>query len=262
MITNKNIDHGKGFDWGRTSEDYAKFRDIYPEAFYQKLLEMNIGVKGQEILDLGTGTGVIPRNMVKYGAKFTGADIAENQIEQARRLSEEAGMDIKYAVASAEEVDFPEQSFDVITACQCFAYFNKSIVLPKIHKMLKNGGHFCIMFMAWLPEESEIAKKSEELVLKYNPYWSAHSMKRFTFDFPEEAKGLFEIENSLHFDLPVTFTPETWHGRIKACRGIGASSLSAEVIAAWEEEHKAYVNTLPETFNILHFATILNLKKV
>ena len=34
-IQNKNIDGGKAFDWGRTSEDYAKFRDIYPEAFYQ-----------------------------------------------------------------------------------------------------------------------------------------------------------------------------------------------------------------------------------
>ena len=26
-ITNKNIDHGKAFDWGKTSEDYAKYRD-------------------------------------------------------------------------------------------------------------------------------------------------------------------------------------------------------------------------------------------
>ena len=33
MITNKNIDNGKSFDWGRTSSDYAKYRDIYPEEF-------------------------------------------------------------------------------------------------------------------------------------------------------------------------------------------------------------------------------------
>lgn len=29
-ITNEHIDGGKAFDWGRTSADYAKFRDIYP----------------------------------------------------------------------------------------------------------------------------------------------------------------------------------------------------------------------------------------
>ncbi len=62
-IINKNIDHGRAFDWGKTSEDYAKYRDIYPKEFYAKLEELSLGVKGQNVLDLGTGTGVIPRNM-------------------------------------------------------------------------------------------------------------------------------------------------------------------------------------------------------
>ena len=26
-----NIDGGKPFDWGRTSLDYARYRDIYPQ---------------------------------------------------------------------------------------------------------------------------------------------------------------------------------------------------------------------------------------
>jgi hypothetical protein len=30
-ISDSRIDAGKAFDWGRTSEDYARFRDIYPE---------------------------------------------------------------------------------------------------------------------------------------------------------------------------------------------------------------------------------------
>ena len=28
------IDDGQTFDWGKTSEDYAKYRDIYPEEYY------------------------------------------------------------------------------------------------------------------------------------------------------------------------------------------------------------------------------------
>lgn len=144
-ITNKNIDHGKAFDWGKTSEDYAKYRDIYPKEFYAKLAELSLGVKGQNVLDLGTGTGVIPRNMYSYGAKWTGADISENQIMYAEKLSKSAGMDIDYIVASAEAVDYPDRTFDVITACQCFMYFDKSIVLPKFHQMLKDHGHFAIL---------------------------------------------------------------------------------------------------------------------
>ena len=90
---------------------------------------------------------MIPRNMYSYGAKWTGADISENQILYAGKLSKSAGMDIDYIVASAEEIDFPDRTFDVVTACQCFMYFDKSIVLPKLHQMLKDHGHFAILFM-------------------------------------------------------------------------------------------------------------------
>lgn len=38
-IKDKNIDAGKAFDWGRASEDYAKFRDIYPKEFYKKIVD-------------------------------------------------------------------------------------------------------------------------------------------------------------------------------------------------------------------------------
>ena len=95
-ITDNNIDGGKAFDWGKTSADYAKFRDIYPQEFYDKIIKRKLCVKGQTVLDIGTGTGVIPRNMYRYGAKWIGTDISENQIEQAKILSK--GMDIDYYV--------------------------------------------------------------------------------------------------------------------------------------------------------------------
>jgi 2-polyprenyl-3-methyl-5-hydroxy-6-metoxy-1,4-benzoquinol methylase len=262
MIINKELDHGKAFDWGRASQDYAKFRDIYPPEFYEKITAMGLCVKGQRVLDLGTGTGVLPRNLYKCGAKFTGADIAENQIAQAKKLSAEAGMDIEYIVASAEEVDFPAASFDVITACQCFFYFDKSVVYPKIHRLLKDGGRLCVAYLMWLPEESEIAAGSERLVLKHNPAWTGHSFKKIepsSLEFPPE---LFEIEAAEGFDLAVPFTRESWQGRMRACRGIGASSLSPAEIAAFEKEHAAYLSGVPEKFDILHFASVLVLRKV
>ena len=261
LITNNEIDGGKAFDWGRTSEDYAKFRDIYPESFYEKIAGLGLCVKGQTVLDLGTGSGVLPRNMYKYGATFIGADIAENQIIQARRLSEEAGMDIDYVVASAEEIDFPDNTFDVITACQCFMYFDKTAVFANAHRMLKESGHFCVMVMAWLPEECEIEKRSEELVLKYNPTWTGAGGRRCIMGEHDWPKDLFDCVNAEIFDLNVRFTRDTWHGRMKACRGIGASSLSAEEIMRWEKEHLEYLNTLPEVFDIIHYASVLNLCK-
>lgn len=262
MIVSKNIDNGKAFDWGKISADYGKYRDIYPEAFYERIIKLGLCTEGQIVLDLGTGTGVLPRNMYKYGAKFTGVDISENQIKEAKRLSENAKMTIDYTVASAETIDFPCETFDVVTTCQCFMYFDKAVALPKIHKVLKKDGHLCILFMAWLPDESEIARTSENLVLKYNPNWTGAHWKRYEIKAPEFSAGLFEVENTIAYDLNVPFTRESWHGRMKACRGIGASSLSEAEIAEWENEHMTYMNTLPEKFDIIHYATILNLRKI
>lgn len=169
-IKDSRIDGGKAFDWGRVSRDYAKYRDIYPEEFYQKIVSRGLCVQGQRVLDLGTGTGVLPRNMYRFGADWVGTDISENQIGQAKRLSE--GMDIEYRTVSAEDIDFPDNSFDVITACQCFWYFRHEKLVQGFRRILKPGGKILILYMAWLPFEDDIAGESEKLVLKYSPEWS------------------------------------------------------------------------------------------
>lgn len=59
----------------------------------------------------------------------------------------------------------------------------------------------------------------------------------------------------------VPFTKESWHGRIRACRGVGAS-LSAEEIANWDREHRTLLDQIaPEQFEVKHFAAITVLKK-
>ena len=116
------------------------------------------------------------------------------------------------------------------------------------------------MFMAWLPFESELAMESEKLVLKYNPSWSGRGMTRYEVTAPEMSKSLFDVANTVLFDIDLPFTRETWHGRIKACRGIGASNLNTEEILNWEKEHKKLLSRYPEHFTIPHYVTILDLK--
>lgn len=254
-----SIDNGKQFDWGRTSENYAMFRDIYPQEFYDKILSCGVGTKGQKVLDIGTGTGVLPRNMYQYGAKWTGADIAENQIAQAKRLAQENSMDIEFFVSPAEEIDFPENTFDAITACQCIWYPDHKILAPRIAKMLKADGKFLILYMGWLPFEDEIAGKSEEIILKYNPSWTGCKDTRHHVWVPEEYVDYFDITMQEEFDVKVPFTRESWHGRMRACRGVEAS-MTDSVLASWDAEHKAMLDKYAgETFEILHYVSIAEL---
>ena len=190
---------------------------------------------------------MLPRNMYRYGARWTGTDISPEQIEQAQTLSAEAGMIIDYKAVSTEEIDFPAGSFDVITACQCFWYFDHERVMPKLAELLKPNGKLLILYMAWLPYEDRIAGASEELVLKF---W-----------IPDVAYEYFDLEDHEEYDLMVPFTKESWHGRMKACRGVGAS-LSAEELRQWDTEHRLLLDEIaPEKFEVLHYAALAVLRK-
>jgi len=260
-IKNQNIDSGKAFDWGRTSAGYAKYRDIYPKMFYEKIVERNLCVKGQKVLDLGTGTGVLPRNMYAYGADWVGTDISENQIGQAKKLAMELGQETEYLVAATEDVDYPDGTFDVITACQCFWYFDHERVMPKLARMLKPDGRLLLLYMAWLPYEDDIAGESEKLVLKYSPNWSGAGETIHPIHVPPCVYETFESVYHEEYEIEVPFTRETWNGRMKSCRGVEAS-LSPEEVEQWEREHRAMLERIaPEGFMVKHYAAMLELKR-
>lgn len=259
IMKDENIDGGKEFDWGRTSVDYARYRDIYPEEFYKKIVDRNLCIDGQNILDVGTGTGVLPRNMYKFGGNWTGIDIQENQIEQAKILSK--NMDIMYFVCPAEDVGFNEKSFDVITACQCFWYFNHKKTVDIFDKILKDDGRILILYMAWLPYEDRIAGASEELVLKYSPNWSGAGETRHPIIIPDIYNQKFELCYHEEYPLMIHFNKESWNGRMKACRGVGAS-LSEADLEKWEKEHMDLLDRIaPEEFDIQHYAALAELKR-
>ena len=264
-ISDKRIDDGKAFDWGKTSKEYAKFRDIYPEEFYKKIVDRGLCLKRQKVLDLGTGTGVVPRNMYKYGAQWTGTDISPEQIEQAKLLAAEGNMKIDFIAAATEELvekaGFKKESFDVITACQCFWYFDHDKVMPVLADLLKPNGKLVILYMAWLPDEDKIAGKSEEMILKYSPKWSGAGEHRHEIWVPEIAYKYFDKIDHEEYDLMVPFTKESWHGRVRASRGIGAS-LNPEELASWDTEHRTLLDKIaPEKFDILHYGAITVLQK-
>ncbi len=232
------IDKGKEFDFGRTSQDYAKYRDIYPKSMYEKLISFGIGKPNQKILDLGSGTAVLPINLQQTGANFISTDISENQIEYGKKLVEEKRLsNIDFKVCSAEDTGFADNSFDVVTAVQCFWYFDADKASKEIHRILKPNGLFCKIFMDWLPMQDSVIGEMEKTVLKYSPDWNGCGFEKFRYSYPDWADNGFNIETIHSYDVNLNFTKEAWLGRVRSCRGVGAS-LSQEKLKEFEEEYK------------------------
>ena len=239
------VDNGNAFDFGKTSEYYGRFRDIYPDMLFEKLYSLGVGTAGSHWLDLGTGTGVFPRKLCKYGADIIATDISEEQLEIARNLS--LGMDnIHYKKLAAEEMNFPDKSFDAITACQCFWYFDPNVVVPKIKSLLKDGGVFVKVYISYLKEEL-VTQDSNALVKKINPNWhgaasALEDLRRHYFENPQMETFITEIP----------FTRESWHGRMLASRGVMAS-MNENQLRQFDQEHRAMLEEkYPEKFSIKH----------
>lgn len=246
------IDKGGEFDFGRVSDDYAKYRDIYPKSMYDKLISFGIGKSGQKILDLGSGTAVLPINLADTNAEFTATDISDNQIAYGRQIVKSKGVNnIDFRVCSAEDTGFDDNTFDAVTAVQCFHYFNADKAADEIYRILKPQGLFCKIFMDWLPFEDEIIGEMEALVLKYNPDWGGCGFDKFRYSYPTWADGRFSIETIHSYDTELSFSKEAWIGRIRSCRGIGAS-LSEERTAEFVKEYSSLLEKYGEPLRLKH----------
>lgn len=247
-----HIDNGADFDFGKTSADYARYRDIYPASMYEKLRQFGVGTKGQYILDLGSGTAILPLNMAPGGADFVAADISENQIALAKQTAKSRGIDnITFRVCPAEDTGFPDNTFDAVTAVQCFPYFDAEKAADEIRRVLKPRGLFCKIIMDWKPLEDPVIAEMEALVNRYNPAWSGCGFDKFRYTYPAWAEARFDIETIHSYDATLTFTREAWLGRVKSCRGVGAS-LSAEKVAEFETAYRALLERRPEPLRLKH----------
>ena len=247
-----NIDRGGEFDFGKVSEQYAAFRDIYPKSMYDRLISFGIGKKDQMILDLGSGTAVLPVNLSHTGARFFATDISENQVRHGKLLAEKKGLEnIRFKVCSAEATGFENDSFDVVTAVQCFWYFDADKAAEEIFRVLKPGKKLCCISMDWLPFEDEIIAGAEKLVLKYNPGWSGGGFDRFRYRYPEWAEGRFDIETVHSYDTVIEFSKDAWIGRLMTCRGVGAS-LPHDKAREFEREYRVLLDKYAEPLRLKH----------
>ena len=86
----------------------------YAEAAEEEFIEHLKLKPGTSVLDVACGTGNTAVPAAQAGARVIGVDIASNLIAQARQRAQQAGVVADFREGDAEQLDFPDASFDVV----------------------------------------------------------------------------------------------------------------------------------------------------
>lgn len=102
---------------------------------------------GAKVLDVGCGVGGTSRYLAKKlgpNAHVTGITLSPNQVNRATELAKEQDVDnAKFTVMNALEMDFPDNSFDVVWACESGEHMpDKEAYINEMMRVLKPGGKY------------------------------------------------------------------------------------------------------------------------
>lgn len=250
---------GTRIDFGKTAADYARHRAGFPEQFFDRLSAIGVIRPGLTALDLGTGTGTIARGLARRSLHVTGLDKSEALMDAAKQLDAEAHVGVRYVKAAAENTGLAAGAFDVVTAGQCWHWFEREKAAAEARRVLKPGGRLVIAHFDWIALPGNMVDATENLIRAFNSEWNLWGG---TGIYPQWLRdmaiaGFRQIE-SFTFDLDVPYSHEAWRGRIRASAGVGASMPPEKVERFDIELAKILRERFPEPMTALHrvFAAI------
>lgn len=225
-------------DFGRHSEDYAAYRPGFPASFYQRL-DAIVRLRGARALDLATGPGTMALELGARGSSVVGIDVSAQQIATARRVAKERNLEdaMVFRVATAEDTGLEEGSFDLVTAGQCWHWFDRDAAMQEARRLLRPGGVLAIAHYSYLAEHSPVARETEDLVLEFNPSWTmAGASGVFAERIDEVIRAGFRLVEQFCYDCEEEFSHTRWRGRMRTCNGVGSGGLPPSEVQRFDEE--------------------------
>ena len=219
-------------DFGKTADDYAGHRAGFPDSLFERLFTDGTVRTGDRLMDLGTGTGTLARGFAVRHCTVTGLDPAPAMLAEARRLAGIEGVTATFREGRAEATGEADQAFDVITAGQCWHWFDGAAAAAEIKRVLRPGGTVVVAHFDWLPTPGSVAHATEEIVLRINPDWRFAGGNGVNPQAMVDlaATGFKDIE-SFSYDVDVRYSHIAWRGRMRASAGVAAVLEPARVAA-------------------------------
>jgi SAM-dependent methyltransferase len=136
--------------WSSISDDYQRAHDAQlgvDEVVWGNwsIPEEEVGALGdvadKDVLELGCGAARFSIKLARRGARPVGLDVSPKQLEHARRLMREAGVEFPLVEASATDVPLPPASFDVVFCDHGgMTWADPYLTVPEVARLLRPGG--------------------------------------------------------------------------------------------------------------------------
>lgn len=119
------------------------------EALVRQSFVDSIQSKPQRILDLGCGTGSTTLLLKRKfpDVEVVGLDLSPHMLTVAEHKAKQAGLDIQWRHGNAEKTDWPDGSFDLVTASLLFHETPTEVsqtILHECFRLLKAGGETAV----------------------------------------------------------------------------------------------------------------------
>jgi ubiquinone/menaquinone biosynthesis C-methylase UbiE len=158
-----NIHHtaAEGFSAGAAT--YVAGRPDYPLEI-EAWLANDLGLRsGRTALDLAAGTGKFSTRLLATGAAVIAVEPVEEMLEQLVRQYPQIGA----KSGSAQHIPLDDASVDAVVCAQAFHWFATPEAVREIHRVLKPGGAFGLIWnvrddrVPWVAELGRIMKAFE-----------------------------------------------------------------------------------------------------
>ena len=180
-----------------TPENADRFKDLtvagvyhlrlpYPPAVFNHLLDL-VADPGQPVLDLGTGTGEIARELAPHVIRVDAVDASPAML--ARGLSMPGGDHPRLRWIEARAEDFTsDEVYGLVTAGDSLHWMDWDVVLPHLSRLLVDGG-----FLAIVHRTEQAPPWQQDLTALIARYSTMRFYETFDLIAELERRGLFAV---------------------------------------------------------------------
>jgi len=184
--------------------NYVKYRPSYPDGVIATLRERCGLLPDSVVADVGSGTGILSRLLLKSGAEVFGVEPNTEMRAAAARLLAAYPRFVSRD-GRAEATGLVPDSIDIITAAQSFHWFDWDQTKSEFARILKAGGWVALIWNE-RRTDSAFGQAYESLLLEHAAEYAAVDHRRVTddaiaafFEPSEFASAAFENHQTFDF---------------------------------------------------------------